>query len=168
VSADDQQGIRDRLQRGGEEALGKLVQDLIENPVVTGTLSRAFEARERASQAQEAAMGAMNLPSAGDVARLTRRVRSVGQRLEGVEDALDRIDSRLGTPGTGDVEQRLEAIEQALTRLEQSAAAKPAAKPATTRSKPAAKSAAKKAPAKSRSTRKAPAGRSTARAAKKS
>ena len=41
-------------------------------------------------------MGALNLPSAGDLERLTRRVRSVSQRLEGVEDGVDRIDERLG------------------------------------------------------------------------
>jgi tetrahydromethanopterin S-methyltransferase subunit G len=47
-------------------------------------------------QAQEAAMGALNIPSAADVERITRRLRSVSQRLEGVEDALDRIEERLG------------------------------------------------------------------------
>ena len=40
-------------------------------------------------------MGALNLPSAADLERLTRRVRSVSQRLEGIEDGLDRLDSRL-------------------------------------------------------------------------
>ena len=144
-------GIRDRLQRGGEEAVGRVVQDLIENPVLTGALSRAFEARERATQAQETAMGVLNLPSASDLARLTRRVRSVGQRLEGVEDLLDRVESKLGSAGdSGDIEERLAAIEAALTRLEQQAA-KPAAKAApraaATSKAPAAKPEAKRAPA---------------------
>jgi len=148
--SEDSNGIRDRLQRGGEEAVGRVVQDLIENPVLTGALARAFEARERATQAQETAMGVLNLPSASDLARLTRRVRSVGQRLEGVEDLLDRLESKLGSAGgSSDIEDRLAAIEAALTRLEQQAS-KPVAKAApraTARKAPAAKPAAKRAPA---------------------
>ena len=46
-------GLRDRIARQGEDALGKLAQDLLENPLVTGAISRAFEARERAVAAQE-------------------------------------------------------------------------------------------------------------------
>src|ERR671938_1454222 len=87
--------LRDRIARQGEDALGKLAQDLLENPLVTGAISRAFEARERAVAAQEAAMGALNLPSAADLERLTRRLRSVSQRLEGLEDGVDRLDERL-------------------------------------------------------------------------
>ena len=71
--------VRDRLARSSEDALGKLAQDLLENPLVNGALSRAFEAREKAVQAQEAAMGALNIPSAADIERLTRRLRSVSQ-----------------------------------------------------------------------------------------
>jgi predicted nucleic acid-binding Zn-ribbon protein len=41
-------------------------------------------------------MGALNLPSAADLERLTRRVRSLGQRLEGIEDGVDRVDDRMG------------------------------------------------------------------------
>src|SRR5947208_6640427 len=89
------EGLRERLARQGEDALGKLAQDLLENPLVTNALSRAFEAREKASQAQEVAMGALNLPSASDLERLTRRLRSVSQRLEGIEDGLDRVEERM-------------------------------------------------------------------------
>src|SRR3712207_78763 len=89
------EGLRGRLTRQGEDALGKLAQDLLDNPLVTGAISRAFEARERAVQAQEAAMGALNLPSAADIERLTRRLRYVSQRLEGIEDGVDRLDARL-------------------------------------------------------------------------
>ena len=40
-------------------------------------------------------MGALGIPSAADIERLTRRLRSVSQRLEGIEDAVDRVDDRL-------------------------------------------------------------------------
>src|SRR5215210_8296484 len=86
----------EKLSRQGEEALGRLAEELIANPVVNGAIARAFDAREKAVQAQEAAMGALNIPSAADVERITRRLRSVSQRLEGIEDALDRLEARLG------------------------------------------------------------------------
>jgi chromosome segregation ATPase len=95
MAREDEQSIVDRLSRQGEEALGKIAEELIANPVVNGAITRAFDAREKAVQAQEAAMGALNIPSAADVERITRRLRSVSQRLEGVEDALDRIEARL-------------------------------------------------------------------------
>src|SRR5947208_15859821 len=84
----------ERLSRQGEEALGRIAEELIENPVVNGALTRALEAREKAVQAQEAAMGALNIPSAADIERLTPRLRSVSQRLEEIEDALDRLEDR--------------------------------------------------------------------------
>jgi hypothetical protein len=97
------QGLRDRLSRQGEEALGRIAEELAANPVVTSAIAGAFEARERAVAAQEAAMGALGIPSAADIERLTRRVRSVSQRLEGIEDALDRLDERLmGLDAIGD------------------------------------------------------------------
>src|SRR6476619_7103959 len=88
-------GLRERLTRQGEDAIGKLAQDLLENPIINGAIARAFEAREKAAQAQEVAFGAFNIPSASDIERLTRRVRSLSQRLEGIGDAVDRLDERL-------------------------------------------------------------------------
>jgi hypothetical protein len=120
----DTQGFRDRLTRGGEDALGRLAQDLLDNPLVNGAIARAFEAREKAAQAQEVAMGALNIPSASDIERLTRRVRSVSQRLEGIEDGVDRLDSRLATLAQpGAVEERLTAIEHHLDNLAKEIAA---------------------------------------------
>ena len=119
--SDDMSGLRERLAKQGEETLGKVAQELLENPLVAGALTRAFDARERAVQAQEAAMGALNIPSAADIERLTRRLRSVAQRLEGIEDALDRLDRRLeGTAskgGGGDVEARLSELTAEVKRL---------------------------------------------------
>ena len=111
----------EKLSRQGEEALGKIAEELIANPVVNGAISRAFEAREKAVQAQEAAMGALNLPSAADIERVTRRLRSLSQRLEGIEDSIDRLEERLAALATheplGAVEQRLEEIARDLAAL---------------------------------------------------
>jgi chromosome segregation ATPase len=112
------EGLRERLARQGEDALGKLAQDLLENPLVHGALARAFEAREKAAQAQEVAMGALNLPSAADLERLTRRVRSLAQRLEGIEDGVDRLDERLASlGGSAALEGRLDAIQASLDEI---------------------------------------------------
>jgi hypothetical protein len=112
------EGLRDRLAKSGEDALGKLAQDLLENPLVSGALSRAFGAREKASQAQEVAFGALNIPSAADIERLTRRVRSVSQRLEGIEDGVDRLDDHIAAlSGAATLERRLDAIDERLARL---------------------------------------------------
>jgi hypothetical protein len=115
----DQRSLKVRVTKQGEEAIGKLAQELLENSVVSSALSAAFETRERALRAQEAAMGALNIPSASDIERLTRRVRSVSQRLEGIEDGLDRLDSRLDrSREIKSLEERLERIEAALERLQ--------------------------------------------------
>jgi chromosome segregation ATPase len=111
--------LRERLSGTTEERLGKALSDLLENPLLTGAIGRAFDAREKAVQAQEVAMGALNLPSASDIERLTRRLRSVSNRLEGIEDGVDRLD-RARPPAAGDnpeLDQRLSAIEAQLTRL---------------------------------------------------
>ena len=115
----EEMGLRERMTRQGEEAIGKLAQELLENPVVSGALSAAFETRERAVRAQEVAMGALNLPSASDLERLTRRLRGVSQRLEGIEDGLDRLEQRLEGLGSHTaIEQSLEAIERRLEAIE--------------------------------------------------
>ena len=124
------EGLRSRLTRQGEDALGKLAQDLLENPLVNGALTRAFDARERASAAQEVAMGALNIPSAADLERLTRRVRSVSQRLEGIEDGVDRLDARVQDLARNGLAEQLERIEKALDALSRDLAALRAGLPA--------------------------------------
>ena len=106
--------LRERFGGTTEERLGKALSELLENPLLTGALGRVFEARDKASQAQEVAMGALNIPSAADIERLTRRLRSVSYRLEGIEDGLGRLDRALAPSG---VEGRLSAIEEQLQSL---------------------------------------------------
>jgi hypothetical protein len=106
--------LRDRLSGTTEERLGRALSDLLENPLLTGAVGRAFDAREKASQAQEVAMGALNIPSAADIERLTRRLRSVSHRLEGIEDGVHQLNRALAPGG---VEARLSAIEEQLAAL---------------------------------------------------
>jgi hypothetical protein len=118
MADDSQSGLRDRIARQGEDALGKLAQELLENPLVNSAIARAFTAREKAVQAQETAMGALNIPSAADVERLTRRLRSVSQRMEGIEEAVDRLDQRLAALSqSAGLDERLSGVEQQLSKL---------------------------------------------------
>src|SRR6188768_1476285 len=86
-SFEDHESLRAR----SEQAIGELAQALLDSNMLENALAAAFGAREKAAEAQQAAMAALNLPSAGDVERLERRLRSFSQRLEEVEDQLDRI-----------------------------------------------------------------------------
>ena len=101
---DDQEGLRAR----SEQAIGEFAQALLDSQVLENAVAAAFGAREKALDAQHAAMSALNLPSAGDLERLERRVRSLSQRLEEVEDQIDRVSRDLG-----DIRRRLGARERA-------------------------------------------------------
>jgi TolA-binding protein len=83
----DQESLRAR----SEQVIGELAQALLDSNVLEGALAAALAAREKAVEAQHAAMVALNVPSAGDVERLERRLRSLSQRLEAVEDQVDEV-----------------------------------------------------------------------------
>jgi chromosome segregation ATPase len=87
----------DSLRARSEQAIGEIAQALIDSPHLHSALQAAFGAREKAIEAQQAALGALNLPSAGEVERLERRIRSFSQRLEDVEEQLDDLGRELGT-----------------------------------------------------------------------
>lgn len=141
-------GLRERLTSGTEDRLGKALTDLFDNSLLHGALGRASDAREKATQAQELAMGALNLPSAADVERLTRRLRSISQRLEGIEDGVHRIGRSLASQSLearlGTIEEQLGGLSRALSELRGggTAADRPAGgakRSATSEAKPAAK-----------------------------
>lgn len=110
------ESLRDRIASGAEDKLGRALTDLFDSPILSGAIGRAFDAREKAAAAQELAMGALNLPSAADVERLTRRLRSVSHRLEGIEDSLAQMD-RGSVQRLGAIEERLGAIAARVEEL---------------------------------------------------
>jgi chromosome segregation ATPase len=92
IEQDEQDGLRAR----SEQAIGEIAQALIDNPTLHNAISAAFGAREKAIEAQQAAMGALNLSSATDLERLERRLRSLSQRLEDVEEQIDDLSREVG------------------------------------------------------------------------
>jgi hypothetical protein len=95
MALDDQD--QDSLRSRSEQAIGELAQALLDSQVLENAVAAAFGAREKALEAQHAALAALNLPSAGEVERLERRLRSVSQRLEEVEDEFDRLSREMGS-----------------------------------------------------------------------
>lgn len=95
MADEDTRSVRER----GEEVLGEFAQALLENPLFNQALTTAFEAREKAAEAQRHAMGALDISSASEVERLGRRLRSLSDRLEAVEDSLDSLTRDVGARG---------------------------------------------------------------------
>lgn len=84
---EDEDGFRAR----GEQALGELAQALLDSQVLENALGAALGAREKALEMQQATLAALNIATASDVERLERRLRSLSQRFDGLEDQIDGI-----------------------------------------------------------------------------
>jgi TolA-binding protein len=121
--------MRARIAGQAEDAIGRLADELLENPVFNSALSGAFAAREKAAQVQQSAMGALNLPSASDIDRLARRLRSVSHRLEELEDGVERVSDRIDSLSeaarapSAKLAEQLERIQERLDRLTDEVAA---------------------------------------------
>lgn len=89
--SEDDSGLRAK----GEEALGELAQAVLENPLFSQAMGRALGAGEKAMQAQKQALGAIDVASASDVERLMRRIRSLSDRVEELEDTVDALAREL-------------------------------------------------------------------------
>jgi DNA repair exonuclease SbcCD ATPase subunit len=125
---EEQRGLRERISSQAEDAIGKLADDLLENSLINSALQQAFGAREKMAQAQESAMGALNLPSASNLDKLARRLRSISQRLDEIEDGLEKVDRRIeassSTAGeSARIAERLERVDARLDDLTRDVAA---------------------------------------------
>ena len=73
-------------------------------------------------------MEALNIPSASNIDKIARRLRSISQRLDEMEDGVEKLDRRLATAseaGAGEARltERLERIESRLDDLGRDVAA---------------------------------------------
>jgi hypothetical protein len=95
MSSEDEfrdEGLRSR----SGDAVADLANTLLENPIFSQALGTALGMGEKAAQAQRRAMDAVGLPSADEMGRLERRIRSLSDRLESVEDQLDQVARDVG------------------------------------------------------------------------
>ena len=106
-----QESLRERFGTRGEEVVGRIAQDLLDSPWFNSVVTATLEARGRAARAQELALELAGLPSSAQIERLTRRVRSVAQRLESIEDSIARLEDRLRADAER-LQAQLDAIEQ--------------------------------------------------------
>jgi DNA repair exonuclease SbcCD ATPase subunit len=125
---EDARGFRERLSNQAEDAIGRLADDLLENPVINSALQGALSAREKMAQAQESAMEALNLPSASNLDKLARKLRSMSQRLDEIEDGVERLERRLESAPSTDRQssklvERLERVDARLDELTRDVAA---------------------------------------------
>ena len=79
------EGLKGRVTRQSEEAIGKLAQELLENPVVSRRAVAGVRDARAGVRAQEVAMGALNLPvgerpGAAHPARAQRLAAARGHR----------------------------------------------------------------------------------------
>lgn len=104
----------------------KVVSAAFETPIVGAAIERVAASKDAAIHAQAALMAAMNLPTAMELDRVLAQLRSISQRLEDVEDALEHLGSRLA-PLTAmparlaEIEKRVDDIAERIARAEQPA-----------------------------------------------
>src|SRR5712671_2863123 len=70
----------------GEERMSKLASQLRQNGILMGalqkTVSAALEAKATAERAAQTALGAMNIPTSGDVKKLEGKIAELQQKKE--------------------------------------------------------------------------------------
>lgn len=103
-----------------------LLEPLVEQPLTQRLLSEASALRDRTIRVQEATMGAMNLPTAADLARLERRLRSVVDAVARLDDHLARVESRIrraeqaasSAPELAELKAEVEALRRELSQAD--------------------------------------------------
>ncbi len=120
VEQNNSDGWRRRVTRQGEEAVGWLAQEVLDNDAVHVAVKGVVDAGQRVFRARESVFGVLDLSSASDLQKLTRRLRSVSQRLEDVEDGVDGLSQKIGGMSKSDVAARLNGMESKLDEITKS------------------------------------------------
>lgn len=84
------------------EQVTKALEPLVDQPITQRLLTEASALRDRTLRAQEATLAALNLPTAADLAKLERRIRSLSDAIGGLGDRLDRLESQVRRLEKGD------------------------------------------------------------------
>lgn len=95
----------------------ELLNDVLSNPVTKTAMGRVQDARDTALATQEALLGLLNLPTAADVDTILHRVKSLSQRLELLEDAIENLNRSTATIASiskklTDLDKHLEQVLQ--------------------------------------------------------
>ncbi len=92
--------VMKRLVETGEERIGKLAQQLLSNErfvtAVQAIVSRTLAAKGTLDKSLRTALGAMNLPSTGDLEILREKVDDLERLLSNVEAKVDQLLEKKG------------------------------------------------------------------------
>lgn len=77
------------------EQVTKALEPLVDQPLTQRLLTEASALRDRTVRAQEATLAALNLPTAADLAKLERRIKSLSDTLGDITERLDRLETQV-------------------------------------------------------------------------
>jgi hypothetical protein len=87
-----------RMIATGEERVSKLASQLLQNETFMGalqkTMSAALEAKGAAERAAHTALGAMNIPTAGDVKKLEGKIEELEKVFEGLSSRIAELQKK--------------------------------------------------------------------------
>jgi uncharacterized Ntn-hydrolase superfamily protein len=82
----------------GEERMSKLASQLLQNETFMGalqkTVSAAMEAKSAAERAAHTALGAMNIPTSGDVKKLEGKIEELEKVFEGLSAKIAELQKK--------------------------------------------------------------------------
>lgn len=73
----------------------RFLEPLIDQPATQRLLAEASVLRERSIRVQEATLAVLNLPTAADVAKLERRIKSLTDAVARLDEHLERVETRI-------------------------------------------------------------------------
>jgi hypothetical protein len=77
------------------EQVTKALEPLVDQPLTQRLLTEASALRDRTVRAQEATLAALNLPTAADLHKLERRIKSLSDAVGDLTDRLDRLEQQV-------------------------------------------------------------------------
>jgi uncharacterized Ntn-hydrolase superfamily protein len=90
----------------GEERMSKLASQLLQNEILMGALQRtvsaALEAKATAERAAQSALGAMNIPTSGDVKKLEGKIEELEKVFEGLSAKIAELQQKKESGTNGD------------------------------------------------------------------
>lgn len=93
----------------------ELLNEVLSNPVTKTAMGRVQDARDTALATQDALLGLLNLPTAADVDTILHRVKSLSQRLEMLEDAIENLNRSTATIAS--ISKKLTDLDKHLEQL---------------------------------------------------
>ena len=88
----------------GEERVGKIATQLLSNEKLMGalqkTVSAALEAKGTIEKGVQTALGAMNVPTAGDVRKLEGKIEELEKVFEGLSAKIAELQKKDQPPAT--------------------------------------------------------------------